>query len=73
MEKATAEEFKVQWVNLCGCIDLDSCVNIFNVFLARVQQRLIHSLYCFTRNHHCKCIMGVILTFHTSNSIPFTE
>ena len=42
MEKATAEELKVQWVNLCACIDLDSCVNMINVFLDRVQQRLIY-------------------------------
>ena len=71
MEKATAEEFKVQWVNLCACIDLDSCVNMINVFLDRVQQRLIYCTVSLEK-HHWKCIMGVILTFHTFNSIPFT-
>ena len=51
MEKATAEEFKVQWVNLCGCIDLDSCVNMINVFLDSVQQRLIYCTVSLENNH----------------------
>ena len=51
MEKATAEEFKVQWVNLSACIDLDSCVNMINVFLDRVQQRLIYCTVSLEKHH----------------------
>ena len=57
MEKATAEEFKVQWVNLCACIDLDSCVNMINVFFwwGATKAEL---LYCFTRKASLKMYYG---------------